>query len=167
MSTPTTQNPPAKEEWVALLRAIIPRLPAYLKLGAKLAGSSEVPNRRKLGLLLGVGYAVLPFDLIPGVIPVLGQLDDLLALLHGIRSALRQCPPALADRLLAETGLTTEQLDRDIDDLGTVAVGLSRTVVKAVWRGGRAAGRGVASGARAVWNAAAAAYRAKKPASPG
>jgi hypothetical protein len=41
-----------------------------------------------------LAYVILPFDLIPDVIPVLGQLDDLAVVLIGIRIFIALCPPA-------------------------------------------------------------------------
>src|SRR5262249_38184179 len=137
------------------------RVPAYLKLGWALARSAAIPRRHKLGLLGGVLYAVSPIDLVPGVIPVLGQPDDLAILLRGIRSALRHCPREGADELLRECGLTEAQLDQDLATVGEVAKEFSRSMAKSAWRGGRAVGkaigRGIVSGAQAVWDA----YRPK------
>ncbi|MCC6613886.1 MAG: DUF1232 domain-containing protein [Anaerolineae bacterium] len=50
-------------------------------------------------LLLGaaLGYLVLPFDLIPDFIPVLGQLDDLLIVPSLIWLAARMIPQAIWD----------------------------------------------------------------------
>ncbi len=43
-------------------------------------------------------YVVSPLDLIPDVIPVLGQLDDLAIILIGIRAFIALCPPELVQR---------------------------------------------------------------------
>jgi uncharacterized membrane protein YkvA (DUF1232 family) len=61
------------------------------------------------GLLIVVpGYALSPLDLIPDVIPILGQLDDLLLLPFGIALAFRLVPPdVLADcRRRAQEGVS-------------------------------------------------------------
>jgi uncharacterized membrane protein YkvA (DUF1232 family) len=145
---------PPDPEWQVLLADVLTRLPAYLKLGWALARSPELEPRDKLGLLGGVLYSVSPVDLVPGIIPVLGQLDDLAILLHGIRSALRRCPPGRAEELLQDCGLTEAQLDQDLRTLGKVARGFSGTVAKGAWKGtkaaGKAVGRGVRWGARAL-----------------
>jgi len=59
----------------------------------------QTPWPAKLFLGLAVGYLLLPFDLIPDFIPVIGQLDDIvivplllyLALLFIPRSIIQSC----------------------------------------------------------------------------
>jgi uncharacterized membrane protein YkvA (DUF1232 family) len=49
-------------------------------LGRKLVGyfrSNQVPTWRKLLGLGALAYVVLPFDAVPGVVPLVGWLDDL------------------------------------------------------------------------------------------
>jgi uncharacterized membrane protein YkvA (DUF1232 family) len=52
----------------------------------------DVPWYAKLVILLVVGYALSPVDLIPDFIPVIGYLDDLILLPIGITFAIRLIP---------------------------------------------------------------------------
>jgi uncharacterized membrane protein YkvA (DUF1232 family) len=60
-----------------------PACPGWLKLGTA-----------ALGL-----YLVLPIDLIPDVLPVIGVVDDVLVLGFGIRQMLKRLPSALRSEL--------------------------------------------------------------------
>ncbi len=59
-------------------------------------------------LLLGaaVGYALLPFDLIPDFLPVIGHLDDLIIVPGMVWLALRLIPPAVMDECQAHHPVT-------------------------------------------------------------
>ena len=94
--------------------AVVRRLPRYLALGVNLARDERVPGSAKTAVLLGGAYAVSPLDLVPGIIPVAGQLDDLFVVLLALRRALRACPPALAAELLRGVGLSFEEIERDL-----------------------------------------------------
>ena len=52
----------------------------------------DVPWYTKLVIVLVVGYALSPIDLIPDFIPVVGYLDDLVLLPIGIALAIRLIP---------------------------------------------------------------------------
>lgn len=52
----------------------------------------DVPWYAKLIILLVVGYALSPIDLIPDFIPVLGYLDDLIIVPIGVSLAIRLIP---------------------------------------------------------------------------
>lgn len=118
------------------LAGTVARLPRYLNLAQGLAREPAVAAQHKAALGLGIGYAVLPFDLIPGIIPVVGQLDDLAALLLGIRHTLRACPDDVAAAHLERVGLKATALD---DDLRTVAVATVWLASSAASLGARAA----------------------------
>lgn len=53
---------------------------------------TRVPAQTKLIPLFVVIYIVSPVDLVPGFIPVLGQLDDLAVLVLGLQMFVRAAP---------------------------------------------------------------------------
>lgn len=59
---------------------------------------SDTPWLAKLLLGLAVGYLLLPFDLIPDFIPVLGQLDDLVIIPLLIYCAIKLTPEHVIDQ---------------------------------------------------------------------
>ncbi len=56
----------------------IKRIKANLAYYKRLATDPRTPRIAKWLMAAAVAYAVMPFDLIPDFIPVLGQLDDLI-----------------------------------------------------------------------------------------
>jgi uncharacterized membrane protein YkvA (DUF1232 family) len=52
----------------------------------------RVPLRARIFAACVVGYAFSPIDLIPDVIPILGQLDDLVLVPLGVAIALKMIP---------------------------------------------------------------------------
>lgn len=93
---------------------IVRRLPAYTRLAWAMIRDGRVGKRQKAIVLGGVGYLVSPIDLIPGFIPVIGQLDDLTIALWALRTALRRLPSDLAAEHLEAQGLSWEILDADL-----------------------------------------------------
>lgn len=132
------------------LRPALARLPAYVKLLWRLIREPGLSRYSKGLLAAGAAYSVSPVDLVPGFIPVVGQLDDLLVLLHALRQALRRLPPELREQHLAACGLTAADLEADIvavqQALGAAARGALRAAGRAVARGARLASRTVAWG---------------------
>lgn len=57
----------------------------------------RTPKLAKFLLWLAVGYALLPFDIIPDFIPVIGQLDDLVIVPGLIVIALKMVPKEVVE----------------------------------------------------------------------
>jgi uncharacterized membrane protein YkvA (DUF1232 family) len=76
-------------------RALAGLVPDCLVLLRRLLGDERVPRRRKLLLVALLGYLALPFDLIPDLIPVAGQLDDVIVVALVLRHVLRGAGPEL------------------------------------------------------------------------
>lgn len=80
-----------------------------LRLILRLMGDSRVSKFWKLLPLLGVGYLLSPIDLIPGFLPIIGQLDDLGLLLLGINLFARIAPEDVALEHKRELGLLEKE----------------------------------------------------------
>ena len=99
---------------VAEVVGLIRRLPTYIRLVWALLRDSRVPGQQKL-ILAGIGaYLVLPLDLIPDFVPVLGQLDDIAVVLLGLDLFIRSAPQEIVDEHLAKIAQDKDQLRRDI-----------------------------------------------------
>lgn len=124
---------------------VVKRLPGYLRLAAALARDPRVPRRSKGILLVAGAYTVSPIDLVPGVIPVAGQVDDLYVLLTGLQQAIRSAPHGVVEEHLERTGVDRADIDAD---LATIRRLVRRGLVWTLRTGGRAAmsmGRNVTS----------------------
>ncbi|MSQ61457.1 MAG: DUF1232 domain-containing protein [Dehalococcoidia bacterium] len=72
------------------------------RLARGLAGDSRIPLAVRLIPPLLMLYLLMPFDIIPDFIPVLGQLDDVIVLFIGVVALLRFVPRGvLEERLFA------------------------------------------------------------------
>jgi uncharacterized membrane protein YkvA (DUF1232 family) len=121
--------PLLRMELVPVLR----RLPAYSRLAWALVRDRRIRRRHRALLVGGIGYLLSPIDLIPGFVPVLGQLDDLAVALWTLRRALQAAPPEAAEAHLAAAGLSRETLDADLRRVSRSG----RLVTRAVFRVGR------------------------------
>lgn len=60
-------------------------LPNLIKLVYRLMRDERIPRKSKAILGAILGYIVIPIDVVPDFIPVIGQTDDALLLAYGIR----------------------------------------------------------------------------------
>lgn len=77
----------------------------------------RVPPRQKLILVGIVGYLLVPFDIIPDFIPVVGQLDDLAVVLLGLDLFIRTAPADVVDEHLARISRDEDDLRRDTEQV--------------------------------------------------
>ena len=122
------QDARSRERREALTRfwETVRRLPTYMRLVAALARDSRVPRRARGMLVAGGAYMVSPIDLVPGVIPVAGQIDDVYVVLMAIRQALRMTPADVADEYLERYQIDTTMIDSDLAAIrNLVRIGVS------------------------------------------
>ena len=72
---------------------ILLHLPSFVRLYWRLLRDGRVSIWPKALLLGAIAYVVLPFDLIPDVIPIVGEIDDLVVLVLAARWFMQWCPP--------------------------------------------------------------------------
>jgi uncharacterized membrane protein YkvA (DUF1232 family) len=76
-------------------RALAGFIPDCALLVRALLRDPRVPKGSKLLLVALAAYLVMPFDLVPDLIPVAGQLDDAVLAALVLRAVLRESGPAL------------------------------------------------------------------------
>ena len=115
-----------KDAFVALVK----RLPRYAKLAWALAREPSLSRARRAAVLAGAAYVVSPIDLVPGFIPVAGQLDDVAVALGSIRLALNGLSPKVRAAHLAAAGITQADLDADLRATGSIAGWLGKSGIR-------------------------------------
>jgi uncharacterized membrane protein YkvA (DUF1232 family) len=76
-------------------RALAGFVPDCVILFRRVIADERAPRRSRLVLGAMLAYLAMPFDLVPDVIPVAGQLDDLLVVVLVLRWVLRASGPEL------------------------------------------------------------------------
>ena len=97
--------------WVALLIALaaarpkdmsvtdaLRLLPDTVVLLRRLAADPQLPRGVRVRLLLLLLYLILPIDLVPDFIPVLGYADDAIIVAAALRSVARRAGPDALDK---------------------------------------------------------------------
>lgn len=97
-----------------LLRQVAEFLPACVTTARTLRKDPQVPRRAKVALVVAIVWVISPIDLLPEFLPVIGPLDDVVAVVLLLRYAARSIPretllaawptdPSLLERLLGPT----------------------------------------------------------------
>jgi uncharacterized membrane protein YkvA (DUF1232 family) len=120
------EDPFPKDEVLALVR----RLPAYARLALQLGRDPALPASRRGVLAAAAAYLVSPIDAVPGIIPLIGQLDDLLVVILALRFALAGMTPTERQRHLEAVGLSEALLAADERALLDVGGWAMRTVAR-------------------------------------
>ena len=134
------EDPFPRERVGATLR----RVPAYLKLSWRLARDPLLSRARRATVIAAAGYLASPIDLVPGVIPVVGQLDNIAFAIAALKIALAGLDPARRRERLQILGL---------GDDGHLAEDLRTAVVASAWvvrAGARTTGRAAKQGGKAA-----------------
>ncbi len=124
---------------------VLIRTPKYLVLAGNLARDDRLSQAQRASAWVCLGYVISPIDLVPGFIPVAGQVDDLAVLIGGLRLLLRTCPRDVAIEQMARAGITTAIMDEDLRTVGATAAWIVQKV-------GAVASRGIAALARRALN---------------
>ena len=68
-------------------------LPNLLRLYWRLFRDARVAPWPKALLVGALAYVILPFDVIPDMLPVIGEVDDLVIVIVAARWFIQWCPP--------------------------------------------------------------------------
>lgn len=77
------------------LKQLASRLKAEFAFYQRLQKHPQTPKLAKALLWLAIGYVLMPFDLIPDFLPVIGQLDELVIIPTLLYFALKLTPPEI------------------------------------------------------------------------
>lgn len=93
---------------------VLLQLPTYARLVWGLARDPRTPLGLKALLIAALVYVVVPIDLIPDVIPILGAADDLTVLLLVLDLFISNAPAAVREEHLARAAAGQAMLDADL-----------------------------------------------------
>lgn len=91
------------------LRDVVRLVPDVLRLLKRLASDPELPRGVRWRLVALIAYLVMPLDLVPDFIPVVGYADDAVVVALALRAVVRAAGPEALDRHWTgtEQGLAT------------------------------------------------------------
>jgi uncharacterized membrane protein YkvA (DUF1232 family) len=93
------------------------KLPTYARVVWGIVRDPRTPVGLKGLLLAALAYVVMPVDLIPDAIPILGQADDLTVLLLVLDLFIQNAPPEVRAEHTTRAKNGTADLDHDLAKL--------------------------------------------------
>jgi uncharacterized membrane protein YkvA (DUF1232 family) len=96
---------------------LVIKLPTYARVVWGIMRDPRTPIGLKGMMAAALAYVVLPVDLIPDVIPILGQADDLTVLLLVLDLFIQNAPAEVRAEHTARAKDGTADLDRDLERL--------------------------------------------------
>lgn len=130
-------DPFPRDRFAALLR----RLPAYGRLAWRLGRDPLLGRTRRAAVVAAAAYLASPIDFVPGIIPVLGQLDDLAVAIVALRLALDGLSPERRRAHLEAVGLDESDLVDDLRVIGATTAWIAHAGVALTARLLREGGR--------------------------
>ena len=112
------------------VRQVIQRFPKYAKLTWLLLKDPSLTPKQRAALMGAVGYSISPVDVVPGFIPVIGQLDDLAIVLYTLRWIMGKIAQDRSADYFTKSGLTMEVLDEDLAMVQRSGAKVLRRMVK-------------------------------------
>lgn len=80
------------------LREAVRLVPDIVRLLRRVAADPAVPRRIRVGLWLLLAYVVLPIDLVPDFVPVIGLADEVVVVAVALRYLARRLEPGTLER---------------------------------------------------------------------
>ncbi len=117
-----------------ILSSLVRHSPRYARLTRRLLADGRISAIDKAPLIGAIGYGLSPIDLVPGIVPVLGQLDDMVVLLGALRLTLDRIPPEIANEHLLTIGLIKADIDDDLTNCRRAAGRIVSTGVRGTMR---------------------------------
>lgn len=118
----------------ATLLPVAARGPLYGRLLWNLVRDERVPVARKGLLAAAAGYVVLGRDLVADEIPVLGVVDDLVAVILALDLFLDGVPRPVLNEHLASLGVDQRTFEADVAQVRRLVPGPIRRLVRALPR---------------------------------
>jgi uncharacterized membrane protein YkvA (DUF1232 family) len=109
-------NPSGRWRYLRLAR-LVWKLPTYVRMVWGIIRDPRTPLPLKALLGAGLAYVVVPIDLVPDAIPILGQADDLTVLLLVLDMFIANAPGEVRREHAARAQDGTAQLDTDLAKL--------------------------------------------------
>ena len=87
-------------------------LPDFFILVCRLAVDKRVPSKQKLMVGGVIAYLIMPLDIIPDFIPVIGHVDDLVLVVMGLNLILNEIDPKVLSDNWSGEGDVLEQMQK-------------------------------------------------------